>query len=615
MPITCPILSKTLVIADDARLAAQASCVLAQPGTYLPIIDGPRMMRPDNHAEVIRRSNAAARAKPDRIILTGISDEAHDAMIRGFAVGLRGIMHRIIDATEIETLLHGKSSLRGTPLAWGHDRIGVGVLKALRARSGIVFSDEPPPIEPVAPKTDHLVVCEEGDELAQVIAANYAFSLGAGLHLIPAIDDPAAEDILERFYSVTDQQRTSPSAALEELKALLRSHCGNIAIPAGGSLTFVTRHLPYGFAFPEVPSTHLFSYPDLGIAILNGFVAEQPGARGVGVTVLVDPGATKAPDIEAAIKLLPNRGMLVRAYEAEEANVRAISDMIEFFPYDLLVIATHCGDAPGFRWTYEFTDTEGIARTLVVDIAVGFAATDDRDMINVTQFMHFVSLDGVDWRDPGAKQQHYIGSAIIDFMARIASDAADPLKPVKKENIPRVTGSAALRMHDHNYISLPRAIADQGTPIVINNACSSWHRLAGDYTFGNARAYIGTLFPVTGAEAHDVVVKLLDKHFGKPLAAALWSAQREVYDDTVRRPYIASGIFPQRLRPMRGDVPTYVATCLLRSLRQWKTYLAKAGSGTERSKKSVENIIRYYERELAHSRKRWPHVFAEQGRR
>jgi hypothetical protein len=60
---------------------------------------------------------------------------------------------------------------------------------------------------------------------------------------------------------------------------------------------------------------------------------------------------------------------------------------------------------------------------------------------------------------------------------------------------------------------------------------------------------------------------------------------------------------------MRGDVPTYVARCLLRSLRQWKGYLAKAGRGNERSKKSVENIIRYYERELEHSRKRWPHVF------
>src|SRR4051794_10626880 len=93
MPITCPILSKAFVIADDARLAAQASCVLAQAGTYLPIIDGPRMMRPDHHAEVIRRNNAAGRAKPDRIILAGISDDAHNAMMHGFAPGLRSRMH------------------------------------------------------------------------------------------------------------------------------------------------------------------------------------------------------------------------------------------------------------------------------------------------------------------------------------------------------------------------------------------------------------------------------------------------------------------------------------------------------------------------------------------
>jgi hypothetical protein len=118
------------------------------------------------------------------------------------------------------------------------------------------------------------------------------------------------------------------------------------------------------------------------------------------------------------VKLLPQRGMLVRAYEADAANVRAITVMIELFPFDLLLIATHCGDAPGFRWTYEFTDTESIARTLIVDIAVGFGATDDRDMAAVTQFMHFVSLDGVDWRDPAAKHQHYIGSAMNDFMAR-----------------------------------------------------------------------------------------------------------------------------------------------------------------------------------------------------
>jgi hypothetical protein len=379
MPINCPLLSKTFVIADDARLAAQASCLFGQAGTYLPVIDGPRMMRPDRHAEVIRRNNAAGRAKPDRIILAGISDEAHDAMMLGFTAGLRGRMRRITGEADLQTLLPPKVSLRGRPLLWGHDRIGVGLLKAMRARSGIVFSEEPSPIEQVAPKSDHLVVCEDSEELAQVIAANYAFSLGAGLHLIPAIDDPAAEDVLERFYSVMDQQRMAPSVALEELKSLLRARCADIAIPAGGSLTFIIRRLPYGFGFPEVPSTHLFSYPDLGIAILNGFVAEQPRARGVGVAVLVDPGTTLAPDIEAAVKVLPNRGMLARTYEGEAASVRAITEMIELFPYDLLLIATHCGDASGFRWTYEFTDSEGIARTFVVDIAVGFGTTDDRN--------------------------------------------------------------------------------------------------------------------------------------------------------------------------------------------------------------------------------------------
>ena len=192
--------------------------------------------------------------------------------------------------------------------------------------------------------------------------------------------------------------------------------------------------------------------------------------------------------------------------------------------------------------------------------------------------MHFFSLDGVDWRDTVAKEQHYVGSAITDFAARTAEGAANPLEPVKKENIPRVIGSAALRMQDHNYISLPHAVADNGTPIVINNACASWHRLAETYAFGNARMYIGTLFPVMGAEAHDVVVQLLDKHFGEPLTEALWSAQREVYGDgSVRRPYIATGAFPQRLRPMSGDVPAYVARCLLRWLRQWEVHLARGG--------------------------------------
>jgi hypothetical protein len=460
--------------------------------------------------------------------------------------------------------LRSTDHLRPDPLIWGRDRIGIGLLKALRSRGDILFADDPSPPEHVPPKSDHLVVCEDGNDLSQVIAANYALAMRAGLYLIPAIDEAVSEQILERFYDLYEERRTSPTEVLESLKAQLRDLCGPLPILAGGSITFVTGRLPYGFGFPEAPSTHLFKYPDLGIAVINGLAAEQPKTRGVSVAVLVDPETTDAPEIEAAEKLLPPRGMFLRCYNGANANVRAVTEMVERFPYDLLIIATHCGDASGYRWTYEFTDSEGFARRLVVDIAIGVAPTDEPEMLKVTQFLRFVALDGVDWYDPGKEQTLYVGRAILDFLAQTRQDP--PLQPVKKETIPRVVGSAVLRMHDHNYMSVPRPIADQGTPILINNACCSWHRLAETYMFCNARTYVGTLFQVSTSEAHDVVVKLLDKHFGKPLPAALWSAQREVYGDGVRRPYIMTGVYPQRLRFFRHDVRRHIAARLAGTL-------------------------------------------------
>src|SRR5262249_60323306 len=99
--------------------------------------------------------------------------------------------------------------------------------------------------------------------------------------------------------------------------------------------------------------------------------------------------------------------------------------------------------------------------------------------------------------------------------------------------------------------------------------------------------------------------------FGSRVAGAWGSAQGGVSGNPARPPYLATGVFPRGLRPMRGDIPAYVVRCLSQSLRQWMAYLANAGSGTGRSKKSVESIIRYHERELERSRRRWPHVFAK----
>jgi hypothetical protein len=605
MTTRCPIILPTLVIADEARLAAQISCLFASPGAYLPVIEGPKLKDSELARDVMRRNDAAARAKPGVILLAGLADASYEAISSHFAPVLKARLERVKNLSDVDRLYrqdphHQDLLFKRPPLQWGRDRIGIGLLKALRGRSRIVFSDNSSPTDNVSPTSDHVVVCEQNDGLSQVIAANYAFALGAGLHLIPGIDGPSSERILDSFDALYAEQQTSQVQALKNLKALLREHCGPLPIAPSGSVTFVTRGLPYGFAFPEFRSTHLLSGPGIGMAVINGFAAEQPKTHGVSVAALVDPGNATAAEIAAAKTLLSSQ-LFLRSHEGSGASVRAVAEMIELFPYDLLIIPTYCGDVSGYRQTYEFADSEGVARKLVVDVVMGFARTDQKDMSSVRQFVNFVALDGVDWRALKKAGKPDLDRVRLDFIA--GSD--HQREPVKSEVIAHIAGSTALKMYDQNYVPLPRPIADRGTPIVINNACGSWRRLVDNGAFGDARAYIGTLFPVAADEAQEVVVKLLGKYFGQSLAGALWSAQREVYGDDLPRPYIIVGVYPQRLRASQHDIPKYIASRLTRALGRWKIALKNLDSRDEKTSQAYQDIIQFYKHEIAAIKRRW----------
>jgi hypothetical protein len=552
-----PTLSKALIYSDDAQLAARLSCLLGNPGEYLPVIDGPRMQRPDRNAEVISRTNAAARSRAKQVFLAGLADLSADALAQKLP---RRRCVRIAAADNLTSFAKNGVTL-DAPLVWGRDHIGVGMLLALRAKRAIIFEDRLSQELYVPPKSNHLVVCEQGDELSQVIAANYAHALGAGLFLIRETQRNEVEEILERFYSVYDTSDQSPSDTLRDLRTELRNIAGNVPVPVDGSITFISDGLPFGFAFTEVPSTHLFNL-DLGTAVLHGFAAEQPGSRGVQVATLVNPETTPAPEIDAAAKILSEQRLFVRGYQGPGADVTSISEMIELFPYDLLIIATHCGDVSGHRWTYDFTDSEGIERSLVVDIALGIGRTTEKDLLQVTQFLRFVSLDGVPWNDPEKKAKLYVGNAMNDFIERTRVKNETELQPTIKDIVPRVIGSAAMKMHDDNFIALPRSIANDGTPIIINDACVSWHRLASNFMFGGARGYVGTLFPISTSEAESVLLRALGKHHGKMLPHAFWSAQRETYGDNPRRPYVVAGVYAQRIRATIADVPAHITANL-----------------------------------------------------
>lgn len=593
-----PALSTDLLITDDALRASAVSCALARPGTYFPVLDGPRMKRLDSDAEATRRTNAVARAGSRTVFLTGLPDDGHTAIRRRLP---ERYIRTLTDDQAIQALLPPDRRAR-EPLAWGRDRIGVGLLLAMQQGTSIRFEDRPSPDTVAPPKSGHLVICEAGEDLTEVIAANYAYALKAGLHIIPAIDDTTATRLMDRLYRIFDQD-VGASVVAEEVSRELRGLCGSVDVPRGGSLTFFTRKLPFGLGFPEVPSTHLFTYPDAGLPVINGFAAGL-GGRTDDVAILVDPGTTTAPEIDAAARILSERGMFVRGYSSRGANVRDVSDAVDHFPYDLAIFATHCGDAHGLRRSYEFPDATGLTRRLTVDVAVSFSRPKADGRMRVTEFTRFHELDGVDWSDEHAKDALPVGSAITTFMKLRQADR--PIEPVETSELSRVIGSAAMKMHDHNWMPQSPMIADRKTPVILNNACVSWHELGLRFVYAGARAYIGTLCEVTDAEASAVATCFFGKHFEKTLPHALWCAQNEIYDTGKRRPYVMTGVYTQRLHPGRGDTPRAVISKLREAKSVWDDRLTIAQQQKDTDGlDGITAIAAYYREELAAMIQRW----------
>lgn len=587
-----PKLQDFLIIGDNPHLIAQLSCVLARAGYYSPVLDGPRLERPDAKAEVIRRSNIAALFQPKTVIFADMPSEVQNS----FQGHLPQKMIQCVDTIdEFKKTKVNSKTFHNETLRWGPKNIGIGLLLALKEKKEITFTDDNTDISSAFPESEHIVVCEEGDEFAQVIAANYAFSMNAGLMIIPEISKEDSEEICETFYSSSEPKHLNQTECLEALKDRLRKMSKNIPVKGRQLITFVTPSTPWGFAYPEIPTTHIFSYPDIGISILNSIIFEKIGAKDMSLGLMIDPQQTMGSEVEQVKENLFKRGMVVKSLIGPGANVYNVTKNINFSPYDFLLISTHCGDTGGWRWTYEFIDSEGVDRQLVVDVAVGIGNIPTEDeMLEVMQFNKFISLDGVDWNDSKAKEELHIGTAISDYIER--SKNYDEFKPTKREEVKRVMGSAALKMWDHNFLFVPDRMAGSNFPIILNNACCSWHRLASSFIFGNARAYIGTLFAVLDAQACEIAIKLTDKYFNRPLSVALWRAQNDVYKDSIKRPYIMVGPHFQKFHIKNNDKIKIISDKLMAAF-EMHTRALKADK-TEYGKKISKEVLEFLGKEI-----------------
>lgn len=560
--LKAPPFESAVLLTDDPLLAARISALFARPGRYLPVMDGPRMLRPDADNEVVRRRNAMVMTGARQVLIGGLPASAVAGISPGWkncsvsdlyddhAHALRGVVKRPTGA-----------------FRWGRDNLGIGLYQARLARQEFHPGTEISPEQNAVEVGKHLLVaCERGDLLAEVVASNLAFACGASLAMFPELAKSDHDNWIEEIYELG--QGGDVTGRFSDLAQRARSHLEQIDFTRYKSILFVTAGFPWGIAVPEVPSTHMYRYPDFGRAVVAGLWASQTASRSARTALLIDPQTVEGSEIPAINHALLKNGTLTRVVRGPAATQTRVQFLLDLLPHDIIVLSSHAGDAPGQRITYEYPDADGRRRRLVVDRALGIGSDAFDDKFGVVEYHRFHSIDGVDWRDQAGKEALPIGTAITTWSAMGGPmERADCI--VEQQPIPRVIGSMAIQLHDGVWLFASHGFAPESAPLLVNNSCWSWHELSQRTTFAGARGYVGSLFPITDVEAQELGQALFGRYIGKELPQALWLAQGDIYGSSARRPYVMVGLPFIAIRPNTTDAISYMDMAYLNGIAHW----------------------------------------------
>lgn len=559
---TVPTFETTALVTDDPVFAAQASSIFQRAGRYFTVLDGPRMSRDDASNELVRRRNALVKCAARKILIGGVSDEAQRAMIqaddRCIAVN---------DVDQVVSALRGQVKCPQKVLPWGRTNLGVGLYLARIGGMRLTCNLSQSPSTAIVERGRHLLVaCEQGNALAEVTASNLAFSFNASFATFPQLPDEESEQWIEEIYSLGESASAGRDIAV--IAARARAHISALDVTPFATVLWITGGFPWGIAVPATPSTHLNLYPDFGRIVTEGLWASRSPRTGSRTALLIDPGTVGGAEMPALNRALLSNGCLTQVVRDQGATVAEMQSLLDLIPYDIIVLSSHAGDAPGERLTFEYDDHEGRLRRLVVDEAMGFGYDRFEQKFLVTTYNRFHSLDGVDWQDKAAKELLPVGSAIrawVDMSAR--DERRDCI--VHREPVPRVNGSMGIKLNDGIWFFVSHGFPSESSPVFVNNSCWSWHSISERAMYAGARGYLGALRPILGIEAQQVSDGVFGRYIGLPLLISLWAAQRDAYDAPSRYPFVLVGLPCVAIPENNEHSVTFLEKAIVNGLGHW----------------------------------------------
>jgi hypothetical protein len=292
---------------------------------------------------------------------------------------------------------------------------------------------------------------------------------------------------------------------------------------------------------------------------------------------------------------------VVRTATGRNATAGQAQELTEILPSDFIFYSTHCGEVKGRRITERFFDRHGKAHEISYDLVRNLSLSSTPGMIHVENFMRFLSLDGISWKDDAGKRRIGAGDIMKDFIERDRRRGGDPKQYEIIESVesPPIKSSDSLQMHDFAHCRMPQVVGGYMHPIVFNNACSSWREFASRYGCSGASVYVGTSLDVLDSLARNVAVSFARAvAVGKGVGYALFRAQKEFIPQLGYTPYLMHGYLFTTVRPLPRSAPPpslVVAKRILESLAVYN----EGWRGDPKGQRQFEATKTFLENELA----------------
>jgi len=578
-----PKVSKNVCITDDINIAIKFSLIFNQKNYYLPIIEVPRISRPDASNEAIKINNSLAQVQPHQILYGNLKEEEKILFKDRFP---KKIAKTVQSPNELEHIQGIKNSPYYEKIKWGFNNLGIGLLMAMKQKKTLEIDDSiNEGYNYFEGSSGLLLVAEDRKDITSIIIANYAYAFDASLLFIEDIPKNIMENINDRFFKIYEKG-INTEYELNKIKADILKLLPSINTLSYYCITFFTKGIPFGFAFPQIPCSHIFNYPFLGAHLCNYIAIEQNNNSEIKVGLLIDPGEIKESEGALFINSLKSKNIFIRKLLNKEATVNNANLFLAAYPADIILISSHTDEVKGWRKTYKYKDTENIERELVIDLGIGFGPDLVTGKFDLTEFIRFVSIDGIDWADEEAKSKHYIGRAVIDYSA---IPKEERLKyEIQSEKIQHVHSAMAYKMYDGVFLPMLQGLCHEKSSIFISNACSSWRKVSLDVMVAGGRAYIGPIRDIFDAEAIEFTRLLFSKHLQRPICFGLWRTQKELYPDDIRRPYLFAGTHFTKFKFSKSSSIEYLKTTLFNAARN-----RGARSFTANEKDIKENSKRF----------------------